>query len=664
VNVTATSVADPKKKVTAVVTILPTIVVNISPSHVQVSIGTEQQFSATVTGTSNTAVTWTLSGTGCNGNSCGTLSATGLYSAPGTVPTSPQIKITATSKADTTKSASATVTIIRPLVITISPLNSLVALKSQRHFFATVRGSLNGDVTWSVAGAGCSGSECGTITADGLYTAPASLPNPASVTIKAASQAAPTQSATATINLIASNNEKLNGQYAFQFKGLDNNGVYQITGSFTADGDGNLRSGLEDVNNTNGVMADTPFTGTYQIGGDGRGTMTITDALDTSSFKFVLDLLGNHGRFIELDNSGVRGSGVIERQDPTAFTTNAISGSYAINLTGMDWKGKRIGAVGQLFCNSGFVSIGSLDVNDGGVVAPTFGPFSGDYKVQNNGRGVLDLNIPGFDGGSFKFAIYITSANKFLAISLNTLSTRNPVFSGPAELQTGVPFSPASFKGASVFNLSGNNGTITQASVGQVVFNGTSGIVVTFDQNTGGTITTGAILTGAYAIQLNGRGTLDLDNNNGSSTVWYMYAISPNRAFLLDASTSFVMDGELEPQSIGQQVVNSDLVGPYLLGSGELVSYVSSIVSGASNFDGISSIAGTEDISRSTSVAPNQSLLGTYSLSTTLNNGRGSLLLTSPVNSTNALWITGTSTAIGLSLDHSNTQPVILHFEQ
>ena len=44
------------------------------------------QFAASVTGTSNTAVTWQLACTAA-GTVCGTLSATGLYVAPNTVPT-------------------------------------------------------------------------------------------------------------------------------------------------------------------------------------------------------------------------------------------------------------------------------------------------------------------------------------------------------------------------------------------------------------------------------------------------------------------------------------------------------------------------------------------------------------------------------------------------
>ena len=56
------------------------------------------QFTAKVTGTSNTAVTWTLSGTACtgSGNPCGTIDANGKYTAPATAPNPAQVTVTAT----------------------------------------------------------------------------------------------------------------------------------------------------------------------------------------------------------------------------------------------------------------------------------------------------------------------------------------------------------------------------------------------------------------------------------------------------------------------------------------------------------------------------------------------------------------------------------------
>src|SRR5882724_9774398 len=84
-----------------------TIAVSIAPATVTVAVGKTQQFTASVTGSSNTAVTWSVAG----GASNGTIAATGLYTAPTTVPNPAQATVTATSQADSTKSGSATVTI-------------------------------------------------------------------------------------------------------------------------------------------------------------------------------------------------------------------------------------------------------------------------------------------------------------------------------------------------------------------------------------------------------------------------------------------------------------------------------------------------------------------------------------------------------------------------
>ena len=77
----------------------------LGPGAVYLTVGDQQQFSATVAGSSNTGVTWSMS------PSVGTLTANGLYTAPGDIPSSQTVTITATSMADPTKSASATVTL-------------------------------------------------------------------------------------------------------------------------------------------------------------------------------------------------------------------------------------------------------------------------------------------------------------------------------------------------------------------------------------------------------------------------------------------------------------------------------------------------------------------------------------------------------------------------
>jgi hypothetical protein len=63
-------------------------------------------------------------------------------------------------------------------------------------------------------------------------------------------------------------------------------------------------------------------------------------------------------------------------------------------------------------------------------------------------------------------------------------------------------------------------------------------------------------------------------------------------------------------------------------------------------------------------LAPGQALVGTYSVSSVSNNGRGVILLTSPAGNTIAVWVTSDSEFVGLDIDSITPQPTILHFEQ
>lgn len=86
------------------------VAISVSPASTSVSAKSNQQFSASVSGTSNTSVSWAVSGSGCSGSACGTISSSGLYSAPSIIPVPSTVTITATSAANS-KSANATVDI-------------------------------------------------------------------------------------------------------------------------------------------------------------------------------------------------------------------------------------------------------------------------------------------------------------------------------------------------------------------------------------------------------------------------------------------------------------------------------------------------------------------------------------------------------------------------
>ncbi len=665
VTVTATSVANSSKSATATVTIIPAVAVSVSPATVQVVTRNQQQFTATVTGSQNTAVTWSLSGAGCAGATCGAITSTGLYTAPSTVPNPAQVTVTARSDADGTKTGSASVTVIPPVSVAISPTNATVAISGQQQFQASVTGSTNTAVDWSVSGSGCSGSACGTISATGLYQAPSSIPSPATVIVKATSKIDVAESASATVSLVTSLNSKLSGQYAFQFNGFDSNGVYQAAGTFTADGMGNITSGLEDVTTTNGVTTDEAVGGTYNLISGSRGVLTLSAATGTQVFRFALNGANTEGRFIELDASGIRGSGVFEQQDPSAFNLSALNGPFAVRLAGRDSTGARIGALAIFdFDGQGNVLGGSMDVNDGGTIHPTFASVYGAYRVSSTGRGTANLGIPGFMGGSFRFAFYVVSATKLLFVSIDPLSASNPIFSGPAELQSGYPFQTSDLNGPTVFSLAGELANTPQVIIGRIVFDGLSQSLVTFDQNTGGVVTTDNVLTGGYGVQVNGPGQLNLNDSSGHSHIWYIYVIGPNHAYMMDVSSADVGIGELTPQAVEQQYSSADILGSYLLGSGEPLVPAATLTSGAASFDGRSAVRGTVDISRSTSSAGGQGLAGSYNISTAQNNGRGTMTLTTPAGESFVLWLGSSNEVLGLEIDSSNPQPVVLHLEQ
>ena len=87
------------------------------PNTASLSGGQTQQFNATVGNTTNTAVTWSIAPA-----AAGSITATGLYTAPASINAQQTVTVTVTSQADTTKSASAIVTLTPPNdTLTLSP---------------------------------------------------------------------------------------------------------------------------------------------------------------------------------------------------------------------------------------------------------------------------------------------------------------------------------------------------------------------------------------------------------------------------------------------------------------------------------------------------------------------------------------------------------------
>jgi hypothetical protein len=87
--------------------------VSLSPATATIGIGADMQFSATVSGSANHGVTWTVNGVSDGNATYGTVDpSTQLYFAPVSVPSPATVTIKATSVANPLKSASATVTVL------------------------------------------------------------------------------------------------------------------------------------------------------------------------------------------------------------------------------------------------------------------------------------------------------------------------------------------------------------------------------------------------------------------------------------------------------------------------------------------------------------------------------------------------------------------------
>lgn len=97
------------------------VTVSVSPTTATVASGGSQQFSAQVTNSSNTAVTWSAT--------AGTVSSSGLFSAP-TVTTNTTVTVKATSVADPTKYATASVTVNATAIGTLSASPTSIAFGS------------------------------------------------------------------------------------------------------------------------------------------------------------------------------------------------------------------------------------------------------------------------------------------------------------------------------------------------------------------------------------------------------------------------------------------------------------------------------------------------------------------------------------------------------
>jgi hypothetical protein len=290
VTLTATSIKDTTKSTTATITLNP-ISVGVTPTNAIMTGGATQFFAAGVANDgTNAGVTWTATGGGSFSSTTTLSGVQTIYTAASPV-TAATATITATSKADPTKSGSVTVTLIPISLNPISPATVTLGTGGTQAFSDSVNNDgSNSGVSWSItSGPGTlTASTSGSVT----YNAPTSvIASQTTATLTATSIKDPSQSTPATITLtpIAIS---LTTPSSIT---LDGNGTqaFTIGASITEDGSGSGATFV--VTGAGGTMSASPVVGNSPsssytaplISSATTSTITVASVKDPTKTKTV-----------------------------------------------------------------------------------------------------------------------------------------------------------------------------------------------------------------------------------------------------------------------------------------------------------------------------------------------------------------------------------------
>jgi hypothetical protein len=175
------------------------ITITISPTAVSLKAGESAQFTADVKGANNGGATWSTDPV--DPIRFGSVTQQGMYQAPATI-SETQVAVVATSIADNTKHARVTVNLVPDTheVVSVSirePKTTQLSQGEQERFSAEVAGGVSPSVRWSIEP-----DNLGSISSDGIYYAPASIPRTETVTVVATSIADLATSARFAITLV------------------------------------------------------------------------------------------------------------------------------------------------------------------------------------------------------------------------------------------------------------------------------------------------------------------------------------------------------------------------------------------------------------------------------------------------------------------------------
>jgi hypothetical protein len=372
-------------------------------------------------------------------------------------------------------------------------------------------------------------------------------------------------------------NASLNGQYAFitngeVFGGTTVNQLARV-GSFTADGLGNIKGGVEDVNQVSvGVSPALAITGgSYTVNADGRGTLTLQ--LSQSSINFGITLTStNDGLMIDETTTSAQsstGSGNFIKQNSGSFQVSGIAGPYVFDFPGLDANNAPESFMGEFTANNGALTPGFFDDNDNGTLSSRsfVGTVAQDplqvATLSNFGRGIAVID-------NQNYVFYIVDGTR-----VRFLSTSGGMLSGDAVAQSNnVPTQVSSINSSFAFIVAGSsvNGGLTR--VGRFTANGATVTNVLQDTNDAGKfIPTNSTTTATISLDAAnpGRGMFTFTDPNfpNAPSTYVFYLNSPSQGVIQETTANksgvvTVADGTIAAQT-GSPFTSNNISGTYAI---------------------------------------------------------------------------------------------------
>jgi hypothetical protein len=483
----------------------------------------------------NAGLTWSLS---CTQADCGSVTAAGMYTGPATVTAQMVVGIRATSKDRPTSSYYIELWVTGPIHVLLSPDWAVTLVTGTTQQFSATVNSPDTAMIWQVNGSVGGNSTVGTISTAGLYTAPAHVPNPDTVTVTAVAHADQTASASKQVTITPP--PAVVVSIAPRDRTVATGATLQFTATVQNTSDLAVQwqvNGVTGGNSTVGTISTTGlFTAPIAVPSPAQETITAISHADParSDSTFVTISGSNNAR---------------------------LSGSYAFLFNGPGYlngvTSPMVGMIGALVADGNGNVTGMLDYNSMLVSSSTAAQtFTGTYNIGADDRGLMVFNLP--FPATYAFTINAAGTNAKL-VEFDASTGRQAGF---LEKQTATDFSVTKLTGDYVFAVYGSAaGQNRSTAVGRFHADGSgalSAASLDVKPSTGNLISLSNLIgTAALANSTYGRGTLTLVESSTESINASFYMV--NAGELLVMTTDEVTSDD--PLLVGR--ILSQTGGPF-----------------------------------------------------------------------------------------------------